>query len=359
MAYAVPSSKKAKPPDFWIVTKIDGVYRPLAGVRRQRPSKASTEGSTTFLWIKTILSEPANRVSIEAERAMAIDFYRAGFISSVVGDQFPFIGECLLQGVCYHRSSDLYTQNTRPLPLIDSIYNPYWIPGNMVVFDITNLSDLRGGIMLPDVIITQRYHLFSAADFVTEFGYVDTIGANRSISCKFHLAAFSAGPPSLADMSRIEIRPLLEWNSLQGISQGAWVLLLSIEGKSQVQAVKYALVRMNGDSYNKFTPYGARVTSSEIDVVGLKEFLAISAPAVDPALVDRSLAETTKHMASWVNEADKSPELERLSVMDLHETVTMLNECLQSIFNFMDDTSSSRSSQGPAYWFLPAHSGRL
>ncbi|KAI1651257.1 uncharacterized protein F4817DRAFT_325629 [Daldinia loculata] len=173
------------------------------------------------------------------------------------------------------------------------------------------------------------------------------------------LAAFSAGPPSLTDLSRIEIRPLLEWNSLQGISQGAWVLLLSIEGKSEVQAVKYALVRMNGDSYKRFTPYGARVTSSEIDVVGLKEFLAISAPAVDPALVDRSLAETTKHMASWVNEADKSPELERLSVMDLHETVTMLNECLESIFNFMDDTSSSRSSQCPAYWFLPAHSGRL
>lgn len=217
MAYAVLSSKKAKPLDFWIVTKIDGVYRPLAGVRRQRPSKASTEGSTTFLWIKTILSEPANRVSIEAERAMAIDFYRAGFISwlsiflskgstnlssrPVVGDQFPFIGECLLQGVCYHRSSDLYTQNTRPLPLIDSIYNPYWIPGNMVVFDITNLNDLRGGIMLPDVIITQRYHLFSAADFVTEFGYVDTIGDIRMleylepidpsvVNCKFLLTSY-------------------------------------------------------------------------------------------------------------------------------------------------------------------------
>ncbi|KAI1657481.1 hypothetical protein F4813DRAFT_389659 [Daldinia decipiens] len=657
MTSAHSSSERATPLDFWIVTKIDGVYRPLAGVRRNRPYKKglevpTKEGSTPFWWIITIFSDPANRVGIEAERAMAIDFYRAGFKSwvlillyeeppnlsnrsVVVEHQFPFIVECLLLGVCHHRSNDLYRQNTKPLVFIDSIYKPEWRPGNTIVFDITNLDDLRGGIILPGVMTTQPYHLFSAFDFVKEFGYIDTIGDIRTLehlkpidplvvnftqisnnaipithimdplgsvlnqfvtaliertvfvyvfdecilgilrglpnlkdllqrhlylsgslgrtrsagqfiglafaeethvdlvrfrgisvealgfafetgdmsntrslalcvdsvrglgiarmdaeliinavsklpslrhlycflepgrdnctlsrelyklvmnrsdllqrmevtfngsfslslrempwvgspypghlasachppsgvvpiqhmfmrrcrpaepsrisnidwttsyylahgllrpeafAAKFlrylwqppgRLAAFSAGPPSLTDMSRIEIRPLLEWNSLQGISQGAWVLLLSIEGKSQVQAVKYALVRMNGNSYKKFTAYGASVTPSEIDVVGLKEFLAISAPAVDPALVDRSLAETTKHMASWVNEADQSPGLERLSVMDLYEAVSMLNGCLESAFDFIDSTSLSRSTQDPAYWYLPARGGRL
>ncbi|KAI0846616.1 hypothetical protein F5Y00DRAFT_264428 [Daldinia vernicosa] len=184
--------------DYWIVTKIDGVYRPLAGVRRGELDVPTEEVSATFIWIKTILSDPANRISIEAERDMAKDCYVAGDMWWVsiflfegpanlsnrtlgIEDEFPFISRCLLLGICHQRAYDLYMpQKTQPLAL-GSVYNPACRSSNIVVCDITDLNDLRGGIMLPGVMPTQPYVLFPASNFVKRFGCMKAIGDIRTL----------------------------------------------------------------------------------------------------------------------------------------------------------------------------------
>jgi hypothetical protein len=166
---------------FYVVANIRGRHRPLGVVlhQGQRTIQVQTEPSVqgrivilSCLRIIDIFSDPANRAMVQAEMALAAEFYsrqeRAPLVELptlnrwALGNEefegrrrpwdchsipeFPFILTCLLLGVsCDGRRGDTYTTaRTEPL---GTVYRDDSLEYGMVVLDISNLDEIRYGIV--------------------------------------------------------------------------------------------------------------------------------------------------------------------------------------------------------------------
>ncbi|KAI1388192.1 uncharacterized protein F4822DRAFT_237909 [Hypoxylon trugodes] len=183
------------PPDTWqyyIVTEVDGTHRPLAAVTQEVHSRnpGGRQAVLTSWMLMTILSDPANRYNLEAERAMSIDLYQnphnepmPTFESDTSNDEmhaFPFTVTCLWLAVCSNLGPPSHTAR-----ILDHVY----IKGldqakGMIIFDISDLDHLRYGIMsfgdnVNDLLshpahvieINQQNPLLSGTDFLTKYRF--------------------------------------------------------------------------------------------------------------------------------------------------------------------------------------------
>ncbi|KAK6955474.1 hypothetical protein Daesc_003113 [Daldinia eschscholtzii] len=142
----------------WIVAIIDGIYRPLAALHKwgQHPNfieEREQQGHKPFFWLKSILSDPANRVGIESELDMAKDFHPGGFES--------------WRG---------YQRLFWTLEEEFSFRDPASYQGISVVFDITDLDNLRCGIVLSTPLSTQPIRCLSASQFMADVDFARSIG---------------------------------------------------------------------------------------------------------------------------------------------------------------------------------------
>ncbi|KAI0142511.1 hypothetical protein F4776DRAFT_676376 [Hypoxylon sp. NC0597] len=162
---------------YCVVTEIDGVLRPLAIVEHNnwrpnwRPNwpfnykftgiddisgVTDRQAITSSSSLTTVLLDPANRMGIESERATAVNYYREaystpmppfprGYLYKGVVRRFPFIETCLLLGTTIETNNRL----SFDLVSLDTIYHDGRNPGKgMVLFDITDLDNLRYGFVL-------------------------------------------------------------------------------------------------------------------------------------------------------------------------------------------------------------------
>ncbi|KAH8586863.1 hypothetical protein B0O99DRAFT_695071 [Bisporella sp. PMI_857] len=133
--------------------------------------------------------------------------------------------------------------------------------------------------------------------------------------------AFSSAPSSLSDdpLTSAEISPIMAesfatddncWPRMRDLVPGGWTVIVSselYEKRSEpgihlsfpdANYVRYAFVRPRKQSIAVYRPPTAAPGPDELEVVGLKEFLAITAPKVDPALVDRRWSELQEKLIS-------------------------------------------------------------
>jgi hypothetical protein len=163
---------------FFVVAQITGRRRPIAVVSSRE--SADLDGLLQGIpliaacqRIITIFADRKNHPAIQAELALAIgyymrnggpkeyrpelvelpenpDSYRYPILKKVACDQvsvreFPFITTCLLQGVAFDaREGHCYRASPEPL---GTVYRDTSVEWGMVVFDITELYEVRYGIV--------------------------------------------------------------------------------------------------------------------------------------------------------------------------------------------------------------------
>ncbi|KAI0884592.1 uncharacterized protein GGS22DRAFT_200347 [Annulohypoxylon maeteangense] len=152
---------------YYITTSIDGVLHPLAAVIHTAFAMPLAHSGQQILHscagIITLLTDPANRFAIESERSMAVDYYRGGCSESdwdvpdnfLTGNEFayhefPIIQTCALLGASLvslgpKGKGDGYKFGTANLADVHKYLHPQYY--GMVIIDITDLDDLRYGIM--------------------------------------------------------------------------------------------------------------------------------------------------------------------------------------------------------------------
>ncbi|KAI1480455.1 hypothetical protein F4774DRAFT_424958 [Daldinia eschscholtzii] len=166
----------------WIIAMSDGLYRPLAAFHNwgEHPDfiqEREPQAHKPFFWLKSILSDPANRIGIEAERDMAKDFHPRGFRSTLdLYQHYPFLSSCLLLGIAQHRSWRGYQRMFLTLEEEFSFRDPVFYQGISVVYDITNLDNLRCGILLSTPLSNRPLRCLSASQFMEEVDFASSIG---------------------------------------------------------------------------------------------------------------------------------------------------------------------------------------
>ena len=165
---------------FFVVAQTAGCRRPLAVVSSRAigtmPGDESIQGTpliTACQRVITIFSDSANRSTITAELSLAEGYYLRdggqelhqpelaelpehlhGYNQSRIEwasenheqlQPFPIISACLLQGVAFDaKGGQFYAASREPLGTVYRDTNVEW---GMVVFDITNLLEVRHGIV--------------------------------------------------------------------------------------------------------------------------------------------------------------------------------------------------------------------
>ncbi|KAI0843396.1 hypothetical protein F5Y06DRAFT_291309 [Hypoxylon sp. FL0890] len=152
------------------------------------------------------------------------------------------------------------------------------------------------------------------------------------------------GPSSLEDLSRLEVNPVTVFCTNRVPKLWSWTVLV-IEGFGvnekgetydlpEFKAIRYAFVRLRVDTYdeclNDDTSEFA-IKPAQVDVVGIKGFLKATAPHVDPALVDRSLAEAVENVRKREGRTHAAPGLGWVSVLTHKEACAFLNGFLNDM----------------------------
>ncbi|KAI1771428.1 hypothetical protein F4818DRAFT_429074 [Hypoxylon cercidicola] len=180
---------------FYVVAKVgpSGCCCPLAVVSRPYCEGSGLVGSC--LEIVNVLSSPENRTVIDAETRLAAQFYKDGGshvdrfypheppvpgpgMFDLLGNdaqpeteeelprslaEFPFISSCLLLGAGYESARySAYEVQSRPL---GTAYRDDSMKYGMAVFDITDLHDIRYGIVAFKVIHMAEVKLNSWGDW--------------------------------------------------------------------------------------------------------------------------------------------------------------------------------------------------
>ncbi|KAI1420358.1 hypothetical protein F5Y12DRAFT_773461 [Xylaria sp. FL1777] len=164
--------------------------------------------------------------------------------------------------------------------------------------------------------------------------------------------AFSSAPASLTPdlLSTAQVTPILCENLALLLSMpdytvcsprardlvpGGWTALVSQESNPGVRAIdayhiRYAFVRVRGrHSIMVEDPPTSPPGPDELEVVGLKEFLSITAPGIDPSIIDVCLDNTARTIVA-LQTGDKpwTSVVEPLSVLSEAEAADILLEFL-------------------------------
>lgn len=170
------------------------------------------------------------------------------------------------------------------------------------------------------------------------------------------LFSFSSCPTSLTEdaLSAAEISPLPtenyalplwkdsphgqweRWARMRDLAHGGWNVLVSEETHTNREITRLAMVNGKSSSahcirYAFVRPRRGRIAVEapqtrplELEAVGLQQFLAATAPEVDPAVVNRRLRDLADEMDTWPLEPPLPPGLERLSVLSQEEAADVL-----------------------------------
>lgn len=248
------------------------------------------------------------------------------------------------------------------LPTATSSSNPIAIQSALLaVFPIQHIL-VRHGRDLPQSSPDRYiYHSVSLYDgllkpqqFASGFLlYLSTLLPDDYFNPKAQVFSFSSCPASLAadPSSAAEVSPILAENFalpdsfpddtacsplVRDLVPQGWTVVVSQEiyqlprGMLQQQEhpyyIRYAFVRpLQHPIAVDHPPPPERLGPEDLEVVGLKEFLAITSPEVDPAIIDRRLAEVQQQLATWWGNLSN---VKPLSVLTQTEAVEILLDSL-------------------------------
>ncbi|KAI0098071.1 hypothetical protein GGR51DRAFT_438904 [Nemania sp. FL0031] len=164
--------------------------------------------------------------------------------------------------------------------------------------------------------------------------------------------AFSSAPASLAPdlLSTAQVTPILCENfalpssmpdytvcspRVRDLVPGSWTVLVSQElnpgaRSTNVCHIRYAFVRVRGrQSIMVEDPPASPPGPEELEVIGLKEFLSITAPEVDPSIVDVCLDNTARKITTLNSREEPwASGVEPLSVLGETDAADILLEFL-------------------------------
>ncbi|KAI1360865.1 hypothetical protein F5Y08DRAFT_348406 [Xylaria arbuscula] len=212
-------------------------------------------------------------------------------------------------------------------------------PHKYIYFSIS----LHDGLLKP-----QRF----AAGFLL---YLVTLVPDDILNQKAQVFSFSSSPASLAadPLSAAEVSPILAENFtlpdrfpddttcsplVHDLNPVGWTVIVTqdacprsrslVKGWQQPNYIRYAFVRPRREPIAIDESRSLESLGPEnLEVVGLKEFLAITSPEIDPALVDRRIAEVQQRLAEW--EENLPSDIEPLSVLMQTEAAEILHESLR------------------------------
>ncbi|KAJ8120806.1 hypothetical protein ONZ43_g2582 [Nemania bipapillata] len=169
------------------------------------------------------------------------------------------------------------------------------------------------------------------------------------------LFSFSSSPASFASdlLSTAQISPILAENfalpilmpdgntvcspRVRDLVPGGWTVVVSQEmcqpngiSCSESYYIRYALIRPCHKRIMVDHPPPTAPGPEDLEVVGLKEFLSITAPNVDHVAIDRGLARVAKKLASGMYWEPLPSNVEPLSILTQAEAAGMLLEFLEN-----------------------------
>ncbi|KAJ8104923.1 hypothetical protein ONZ43_g7629 [Nemania bipapillata] len=211
--------------------------------------------------------------------------------------------------------------------------------GRRVSFEY-NYTYLEDGLLRPE-------HF--AAGFLL---WLSTLEPKSYLEEKTPFFAFSSAPAFLAPdlLSTAQVTPILCENfalpptmpddtvcspRVRDLVPRSWTVLVSQElnpgaRNTDVCHIRYAFVRVRGpQSIVVEAPLASPPGPEELEVVGLKEFLSIMAPEVDPSIIDACLDNTARKITT-LNSRDEpwASGVEPLSVLGGADAADILLECL-------------------------------
>ncbi|KAI1412125.1 hypothetical protein F5Y13DRAFT_47659 [Hypoxylon sp. FL1857] len=182
--------------------------------------------------------------------------------------------------------------------------------------------------------------------------YLSTLqpGPDDTFNSKAQLFSFSSAPASLAadPLSAAQVSPVLAesfalpiwlprhdaryWPRVRELVPGGWTVIISqeIHRSSGSYYIRYAFIRPRHQPIIIDDPPPEPLSLEGLEIVGLKEFLNITAPEVDPVLIDRRLHDVAEKLASGIQYwSPLPPDVEPLSVLNLEEAAEILPEFLK------------------------------
>lgn len=153
--------------------------------------------------------------------------------------------------------------------------------------------------------------------------------------------SFALGDDSLPDNISPKIRDLVPngWtvlvssdNHWNAEAAGSWGYhgnpeLRNVRANSDY--IRYALVRPRKQIIEAENPPSTPPGPDELEVVGLEEFLAITAPEVEPKPLHQRLREVAEHLVQRPNQGILPKNIEPLSVLDHKAAADVLLGCLK------------------------------
>ena len=229
--------------------------------------------------------------------------------------------------------------------------------------------DLHGNIKFGYNYIHLGDALLKPERFATGFllylhSLIQSVGAISNK--KAYLFSFSSAPASLtADpLTAAEVSPILAENfaiaaefspMVRNLVPGGWTVNVSLEKHWDREAasfdnihraslvqrqdlsrfIRYAFVRACHQCIVVDLPLRTTPGPEELEVVGLKKFLAATAPEVDQAIVDQRLHNLAEELAGRSDQGILPPGIEPLSVLSQAEAANML-------LDFLDDAKKMK-----------------
>lgn len=131
---------------------------------------------------------------------------------------------------------------------------------------------------------------------------------------------------------RIRDLELQGWSVLLTSGRGWDPKTSTAELRKYSDHIRYAMVRPRKQAIKVASPPSSRLSPDDLEVVGLKEFLAITAPHVNPELVDRRLRDVNEHLTRLAQRYTQPGLQESAKLVDVlghEEAADMLLACLK------------------------------
>ncbi|KAI0810213.1 hypothetical protein GGR55DRAFT_129707 [Xylaria sp. FL0064] len=178
-------------------------------------------------------------------------------------------------------------------------------------------------------------------------------GGDYIFDSKARLFSFSSGPGSLSADPRtsVHISPILaeSWAMptffsdedtlasprVRNMVPEGWTILVSQEMQGAPTgpysfSIRYAFIRPRRQRIEVDSPTSQAPGVEDLEVVGLRRFLEITAPGIESSIIDRRLRETADRIAAglWPNSATLPSHIDPLSVFNREEVAELLPEFL-------------------------------
>ncbi|KAH6725006.1 hypothetical protein BKA61DRAFT_41595 [Leptodontidium sp. MPI-SDFR-AT-0119] len=214
-----------------------------------------------------------------------------------------------------------------------------------------------------------------AAGFLT-YLHVYTPPLRDVLNSSARLLSFSSAPASLSasTLTSAEISPIPAESfalgddklpdeispKIRDLSPEGWTVLITSGKRWDPEAsredltaywdyIRYAMIRPRKQTIKVDNPPSIRPSPGELEVVGLKEFLAITAPDMDLEPIDRRLREIAEHRVSGYNQGVLLGSIKPVDVLENEEAADMLLACLkdarglnENLRNAMKEISSGQ-----------------